>query len=715
MVHEGELDRLLLAACMRIEKISIEAVSERFDTQMNKEGMLGAVAGPEHGTEATWIAQTNGLFGHDQVEMVVWARFFQGLYDAQTPGHPQMQDQTPAFTIEQQIFSTAGHGYDAPTAQDAVEIAGDGPAQLPLADHYPGDIAAQQMRLDAPTGDFDFRKFWHGLELSPSAYVRERAALLISSLPSDAQRAVSPMPPLFRTALALMALAGLSACAHQATDQDKIASEAAVAEAKTAPAPEPEPSPAEEKPSAASLPKQKLSNDILYGFLIGEMAAQRGDYPLAAQTFLELTRRTRDPRIARRAVEMAVVARQPQTAIEATRLWVATEPDAAEAHYAMAQIALQTGQQATAYEEIRKATSLKPDWESAVLMEAQLLQRMQGNAPARDRLAAHLQSYPLAHSVRINYGRLLWAEKNYPQARIEFERVLKDNPANLDVLITVAELSAQLQDYDSAERYFKRVLEEDGRNNDLARIYLGQIAEARKNYDEALTWYASVGPGEHHMTAQFRHAQLQVKQGNLEGALAFLRKIVPATNQQRVQIAMAEAAILNAAKREQEAFDVLAAALEKLPNDSELLYRYSMSAEKIGRFDLMESSLRKLIKLQPDHAHAHNALGYALADRNERLAEAHELIDKAAKLAPDDYFIMDSMGWVLYRQGKNEEAISWLQRAYAGRTDAEIAAHLGEVLWVSGKKEEAQKMWDEALSKTPDNEVLLKTIQRFKP
>ncbi|HKO88534.1 MAG TPA: tetratricopeptide repeat protein [Burkholderiales bacterium] len=529
------------------------------------------------------------------------------------------------------------------------------------------------------------------------------------------------MNPLFRFALILTAMVGVAGCAHDTTkpltapvetaapDTKQAAPTAAPAEPNTSTLPD------DPKLPDSDLPKQKLSNDILYGFLIGEMAAQRGNYSLAAQTFLELTRRTRDPRLARRAVEMAIVARQPQTAIEATRLWVATEPDAAEAHYAMAQVALQTGQQQSALDEIRKATTLKPGWESAVLLEAQLLQRIVGGDAARERLAAHLQTHPLAYNVRINYGRLLWAEKKFPEARAEFERVLKDNPANLDVLITVAELSAQLQDYDSAERYFKRVLEEDGRNNDLARIYLGQVAEARKRYDEALVWYASVGPGEHQMTAQFRHAQLQVKQGNLDGALAFLRQIVPSTNQQRVQIAMAEASILNAAKRDNEAFDVLATALDKLPNDSELLYRHAMAAEKVGRLDVMESSLRKLIKLQPDHAHAYNALGYAFADRNERLAEAHELIDKAVKLAPDDYFIMDSMGWVLYRQGKHGEAIEWLQRAYAGRADAEIAAHLGEVLWQSGRRDEAQKMWEEALAKSPENETLVKTVQRLKP
>jgi Flp pilus assembly protein TadD len=139
-----------------------------------------------------------------------------------------------------------------------------------------------------------------------------------------------------------------------------------------------------------------------------------------------------------------------------------------------------------------------------------------------------------------------------------------------------------------------------------------------------------------------------------------------------------------------------------------------MLADKVGRADLLESSLRKLIKLRPDNAQAYNALGYSFADRNERLDEAKELIETALKLAPEDSFIIDSLGWVLYRQGKTEEALKQLQRAYAGRQDPEIAAHLGEVLWVLGRRADAQKVWDAALSKTPSNDVLMRTVQRLK-
>ena len=140
-----------------------------------------------------------------------------------------------------------------------------------------------------------------------------------------------------------------------------------------------------------------------------------------------------------------------------------------------------------------------------------------------------------------------------------------------------------------------------------------------------------------------------------------------------------------------------------------------MLAEKLERMDLLESNLKTLIRLKPDHAHAYNALGYSLADRNLRLPEAQELLEKALQLAPGDPFIIDSMGWLMYRMGKHTQALEYLRKAYTARSDPEIAAHLGEVLWVAGERGEAEKIWLEATKRTPDNDALNSTIKRFKP
>jgi tetratricopeptide (TPR) repeat protein len=151
-----------------------------------------------------------------------------------------------------------------------------------------------------------------------------------------------------------------------------------------------------------------------------------------------------------------------------------------------------------------------------------------------------------------------------------------------------------------------------------------------------------------------------------------------------------------------------------MPENPELLYDYAMLAEKIERVDILEESLRKLIEIRPENAHAYNALGYSFADRNLRLPEARDLIEKALKLAPDDFFIIDSMGWVLYRMGNHREALDYLRRAFAGRPDPEIAAHLGEVLWVLGERDEAERVWKDANQASPDNETLVNTIKRLK-
>jgi tetratricopeptide (TPR) repeat protein len=178
-------------------------------------------------------------------------------------------------------------------------------------------------------------------------------------------------------------------------------------------------------------------------------------------------------------------------------------------------------------------------------------------------------------------------------------------------------------------------------------------------------------------------------------------------------LVQAEAQLLREAKDYQESYDVLARALDKQPENADLLYDSALAAEKLNKLDVAEVNLRKLIKLKPDHAQAYNALGYTLADRTDRLKEAKDYIEKALKLAPDDPFILDSMGWVHYRLGNHKEGLDYLQRAYTQRPDPEIAAHLGEVLWVKGRSADAEKVWRDSAQEHPDNELLQQTMKRF--
>jgi tetratricopeptide (TPR) repeat protein len=539
-------------------------------------------------------------------------------------------------------------------------------------------------------------------------------------------------------------------------------------------APEPE--------NRAIYPNQELTENLLYEYMLAEIAGQRGNVALSAQAYVDLAKRTRDPRIARRATEIALYARMNNAAIEAATIWHEADPTSTralqalagmlvsvgrydealprlkellagsasdtaagftqltrtlanaqdkgaalrltqslaadypklpEAHFAVARVAVSAGEDHVALDEVRAARQLRPDWEAAVLLEAQLVQKTSVDQ-ASALLADFLQKYPPAREARLAYARTLVAQKRFTEARAEFEKLMTALPDSTDMAFAVALLSLQLKDYDSAERYLKGLLNSPYRDKDGVRLYLGQVAEDRKDLAGALKWYGEVGEGEQYVQAQIRYAQVLAKQGKLADARARLQQAAAKSTDQRVQLVLAEAQLLRDAGQPKAAFDLVGQALDRVPNNPDLLYDYAMLAEKIERVDILESSLRKLIEIRPEHAHAYNALGYSLADRNQRLPEAQELIEKALKLAPDDSFIIDSMGWVLYRRGKLKDSLAYLRRAYAGRPDPEIAAHLGEVLWALGERSEAERVWGDAAKESPDNETLTSTIKRLK-
>ncbi|MSQ89109.1 MAG: tetratricopeptide repeat protein [Betaproteobacteria bacterium] len=543
----------------------------------------------------------------------------------------------------------------------------------------------------------------------------------------------------------------------------------------------PEAAPAGKPP--ANLPLQDLSAQMLYDFLLGEIAVQRGSPGLAAQTFLDLAKRTRDPRIARRAVEIANSARLPVLALESARLWHETDPTSAQAlqtvtvllvgakrvdevepylaklfatdanaaangfmqlgrllatnadpatnlrlvrklaerypqlpqaHLALSQAAAAANDEPLALAEVRSAARLRPDWENAALYEAQLLQR-RSPAEAAKRLAAFLDKYPDSREVRLSYARMLILDKRYPEARAEFESIVKRFPKDTEALYSVGLLAFQVKEYAVAEANLKRLLELGFRDANSVRYTLGQIAEEQKDWPRAIEWYQAIQRGEQALPARMRTANAIAKQGKLEEARAYLRGISVQNESQRAQLLVAEAVLLREANLHREAFELLGQALVKSPDQPELLYDHALTAEKLDRFDVLESSLKRLIQLKPDHAHAYNALGYSFAERNVRLPEAKQLIEKALEFAPADFFIIDSLGWVLYRMGDLKGAARELRRAWEGRPDGEIGAHLGEVLWALGQHDEARRIWQEALKVSPENESLQKTLKRFKP
>jgi Flp pilus assembly protein TadD len=371
------------------------------------------------------------------------------------------------------------------------------------------------------------------------------------------------------------------------------------------------------------------------------------------------------------------------------------------------------GEDQAAIAAVREAQALRPDWELAALLEAQLLQK-RSPAEAAQRLGQFIEKNPGSSEARLNYARMLVLDKRFAEARKQFEAVAGANPANAEVIYAVGLLALQLKDYPAAEEYMKRVLGLQYRDPEAVRYLLGQIAEEQKHWPRAIQWYESIATGDHLLPARMRIANAVAKQGKLGDARAFLRRVAEEHPGQQPQLVVAEAQLLRDAQLHREAFELLSQELDKQPEQPDLLYDVALTAEKLERFDLLEAHLRSLIRIKPDHAHAYNALGYSFAERNTRLPEARKLIEKALELAPEDYFILDSLGWVLYREGDLKGAARELRRAYSGRPDAEIGAHLGEVLWMLGERQEAERIWQESLKAGPDNETLQKTIKRLR-
>lgn len=538
--------------------------------------------------------------------------------------------------------------------------------------------------------------------------------------------------------------------------------------------------------SAAVLPAQELTPQILSSLLLAEIAGARGEVEVSSETYLDLARHIKDPRIARRATEIALYARDMDKATEAARIWATADPgsedarrilatimaggggrldevqlhlarilaqsdehleanlmglnralarvtdkkavaqmierltepylDRPAAYFARAQAALLADDQSGAQTAIDAALRLKPDWEPIILLKAQLLEQTQETGEAVSVLRDYVAHQPDNANGHLALARALVADRQYKAARDEFRGLLARSPDNHELMFAVGLLSAQLLDFDDAETQLKRAIAAGHPDADGIRLRLGQIAEHRKAYGDALEYYRAVGEGQYHLDAQVAIARVLAAEGKIAEARGRLHKAGShADNLARKRLLIAEAQILRDADRTQEAFELMETGLRVAPEDADLLYESAMIADRLGRVDVMEARLRKLIAIAPDNAHARNALGYSLADRGVRLDEAEQLITRALELAPDDPFILDSMGWVRFRRGDLNGALTPLERAYQLRPDPEIAAHLGEVLWSMQRRDDAKRVWDKALKTDPDNTALVDTVRRLSP
>ncbi|KAF0814652.1 Beta-barrel assembly-enhancing protease [Andreprevotia sp. IGB-42] len=582
---------------------------------------------------------------------------------------------------------------------------------------------------------------------------------------------LKPIPQSLRLAGAGLALAWLlAACTTPPQAPAGVAAASAVA---STPASEE----VESEAKNANLPRMDLSDDLLLRFLVGEIALQRGKGQFSAQTWSDLAKRTQDPRVAKRATEVAIGTGQLALAREDAQIWIDAEPDSRpakqvmlglllranrldealpflqnilrdqpgeaaaffaqlhqlwdkstdraaalrlteeliapypklpEARFAHAIALANVGRVDDALKELDAAEQLRPDWDIPVLYHAQLL--------PEDQRLAYLQDaqkrYPKLVSLQLSTAKELVTAKRYDEALKLYDSVLKLQPQNLEALVGSGLVALQLRDTASAEKRLGDAIRLAPGQTANLRFYMGQIAEEKRHTDEALRWYESV-EGELKPTADQRRVRLLARSGQVEEALALLQAKPADTNDSRIERIQLEAQVWREAKQYPQALQVLDDGLKTYPDSADLLYDRSLVADLAGNDAEAERDLRRYLVLQPDSVQGLNALGYTLANRNRSLDEADQLLEKAIAKEPDSPVIIDSVGWLRFRQGKLKEARELLAKAYGQLNDPEIAGHYIEVLWVDGAKSEARKVYDAALLGDPASEVLQELNKRL--
>ena len=382
------------------------------------------------------------------------------------------------------------------------------------------------------------------------------------------------------------------------------------------------------------------------------------------------------------------------------------------------------------------------------------LDMLPGTAAAEPIVTDYLARPDAEPALRLAYVRMLAQSQRFADATRQLERLTQERPTLPEPWLTLGALRVDLKQPREAEAALLKYIElasappdkpsqgpqsdkpppaapataedEDeasdaaeggaaaGRDLTQAWLLLAQVAEQRGDGKAAEAYLAKVDSPQRALEVQTRRASLLARQGKVKEARLLIQAVPERTGDDARAKLVAEAQVLRDVKRWQDAGDVLAAASLRFTDDVELVYEHAMVEEKLEHWDAMEGLLRRVIALKPEHPHAHNALGYSLADRGLRLPEARDLVSKALQLSPGDPFITDSLGWIEFRMGNRDEALRLLRQAHTARPDTEIGAHLGEVLWAMGQRDEARTVWQDARSRDAGNEVLRETLARLK-
>jgi tetratricopeptide (TPR) repeat protein len=548
-------------------------------------------------------------------------------------------------------------------------------------------------------------------------------------------------------------------------------------------------------PEEAPPEQTALDAELFYQLLLGELNATGAEPAAGYSLILDAARKTKDPALYQRAVEIAFQSRNGDAALQAARAWKEAFPQSREANRFVLQILVALNRVADSVEPLktefaladakdrnavfgaiprtysrvtdkklaagvveqalgdyltqpdtgaaawstvgrmrlaasdtqgaleaaRKAQAVNPRAEAPALLALEL---MDPKVPQAEPIVKrYLEGKPLPE-LRMGYARALLDAQRYSEATQQLQVVTTEKPDYPEAWLVQGSLQLQDNQDAAAETSLKRYIElanaqrtGEERSRGLAQAYLSlsRIAEKRKDFALAGAWLDRIENPQDLVSAQNRRASILARQGKMDQARKLLHSLPERTPEEARAKLSAEVQLLRDNKLYKAAYDLLAQANAKTsPPDTDLIYDQAMLAEKMGNLPEMERLLRQVIAAKPEYHHAYNALGYSFADRNVRLPEAKQLIQKALTYAPDDPFISDSLAWVEFRMGNKGEALRLLETAYKARPDADIAAHLGEVLWSLGQRDRAQAVWKEGLLMAGDNETLLETLKRLR-
>jgi len=387
-------------------------------------------------------------------------------------------------------------------------------------------------------------------------------------------------------------------------------------------------------------------------------------------------------------------------------------PDKAEIYFMQSLLAMQMKDKNLAEKNIQLALKVKPDWDKALIFQAQIAVFSSDFTTAKKLLKEASNKYPDNNKIKKLYAQVLIKTEEYQEAGEVYQSMILADPKDIENQFALGLVYLQLEQDDQAEDVFKKLLEHSDWQHQ-ASFYLGKIEEKRGHTKNALAWFDKVTEGPLVFESSLSAISLLAKDKQFNEANYRLITLQTKFPKQKPRLLLVQAELYSQQKQYEQAFNLLTKALADSPDQKELLYTRALMAERIGKSDIVEADLKKILALDPDNVEALNALGYSLLSKPGRYLEAEKYLQQAIRLQPNEAVIIDSYGWLQFKLGNNVKALEYLQQAYQKQQENEIAAHLAEVLWVLGRKDEARELFNKAIKDAPDDEYLLDFQRRI--